>query len=56
MNDRSWKISQNFKLAILVKSEAVVQTYSTKEVFLEILVNSQENTCVRVSILIKLQT
>ena len=29
-------------------SEAVVQTYSVKKVFLEISQNSQENTCARV--------
>ena len=33
--------------------EVVDQTYSVKKVFLEILQNSQENTCVRVSFLIK---
>ena len=36
-------------------SEAVVQRYSLKKVLLEILQNSQENTCVRVSFLIKLE-
>ena len=35
-------------------SEAVVQRCSVKEVFLEISQNLQENTCVRVSFLIKL--
>ena len=35
-------------------SEAVVQRCSFKKVFLEISQNSQENTCVRVSSLIKL--
>ena len=35
--------------------EAVAQTCSVKKMFLEILQNSQENTCTRVSILIKLQ-
>ena len=35
--------------------EAVAQTYSAKKVFLEILQYLQENTCARVSILIKLQ-
>ena len=35
--------------------EVVDQTYSVKKVFLEILQNSQENTCARVSFLIKLQ-
>ena len=36
-------------------TEAVVQRCSLKKVFLEILQNSQENTCTRVSFLIKLQ-
>ena len=36
-------------------SEAVVQRCSVKNVFLEISQNSQENTCARVSFLIKLQ-
>ena len=36
-------------------SEAVVQRCSAKKVFLEISQNSQENTCARVSFLIKLQ-
>ena len=36
-------------------SEAVAQTCSVKKVFLEISQNSQENTCARASILIKLQ-
>ena len=35
--------------------EAVDQRYSLKKVFLEILQNSQENTCAWVSFLIKLQ-
>ena len=35
-------------------TEAVVQRCSAKKVFLEILQNSQENTCARVSFLIKL--
>ena len=33
--------------------EAVVQKCSVKKVFLKLLQNSQENTCVRVSFLIK---
>ena len=37
------------------KAEAVARTWSVKKVFLEISQNSQENTCVRVSFLIKLQ-
>ena len=35
--------------------EAVVQMYSAKKVFLEILQNSQENTCARVSFLTRLE-
>ena len=38
-----------------LQSEAVVQRCSVKKVFLEILENSQEITCARVSFLIKLQ-
>ena len=34
-----------------LKAEAVVQRYSVNFVFLEILPNSQENTCARVSLL-----
>ena len=40
---------------ILVDAEAVARRCSVKEVFLEILQNSQENTCARVSFSIKLQ-
>ena len=36
-------------------TESVAQRCSVKKVFLEILQNSQENTCARVSFLIKLQ-
>ena len=36
--------------------EAAVQRCSVRNMFLEILQNSQKNTCVRVSFLIKLQT
>ena len=39
----------------LVLLEAVVQRFSVEKVFLEISQNSQENTCARVSFLIKLQ-
>ena len=39
----------------LDSSEAVTQACSVKKLFLEISQNSQESTCVRVSILIKLQ-
>ena len=38
----------------LVAVEAVARRYSVKKVFLEISQNSQENTCARVSFLIKL--
>ena len=37
-----------------VQLEAAIQRCSVEEVFLEILQNSQENTCARVSFLIKL--
>ena len=40
---------------LLRNTEAVVQRCSVKRVFLEISQNSQENTCARVSFLIKLQ-
>ena len=36
-------------------SEAVSRRYSIKKVFLEILQNSQEKTCARVSFLLKLE-
>ena len=36
-------------------AEAVVQRSSVKKMFLEISQNLQENTCVRVTFLIKLQ-
>ena len=36
-------------------TEAVDRKYSVKNLFLEISQNSQENTCARVSFLIKLQ-
>ena len=36
--------------------EAILRRCSVKKVFLEILQNSLENTCARVSFLIKLQT
>ena len=39
----------------IIPIEAVAQTFSVKKVFLEISQNSRENTCARVSILIKLQ-
>ena len=45
-------ISFSYKYDI---TEAVAQRCSVKKVFLEISQNSQENTCARVSFLIKLQ-
>ena len=39
----------------LQEAEAVAQRCSVKKMFLEISQNSQENTCARVSFLIKLQ-
>ena len=36
-------------------TEAVARRYSVKKVFLEMSQNSQENTCARISFLIKLQ-
>ena len=38
-----------------LSTEIVAQRCSVKEVFIEHLQNSQENTCARVSLLIKLQ-
>ena len=40
---------------LFLNSEAVARRCSVKKVFLEISQNSQENTCARVSFLIKLQ-
>ena len=42
-------------LIIVKEPEGVAQTCSIKNLFLEISQNSQENTCARVSFLIKLQ-
>ena len=55
-----WSLISSFsKLPIYILifqlSESVVQRCSVKKVFLEISQNSQENTCARVSFLIKLQ-
>ena len=41
--------------ALKQRTEAVTQRCSLKKVFLEIVQNSQENTSVRVSFLMKLQ-
>ena len=45
---------QNYGFSKVAKPEAVAQRCSVKKVFLEISQNSQENTCVSVSFLIKL--
>ena len=50
-------INSRFKSCLdnkLKEAEAVTQRCSVKKVFLEISQNSQENTCIRVSFLIKL--
>ena len=50
--------SLTFRFSDLLRprnTEAVAQKCSVKKVFLKILQNSQENTCARVSFLIKLQ-
>ena len=48
-------IIAKYKPSSRCKIEAVIQRCSMKKVFLKILQNSQENTCARVSFLIKLQ-
>ena len=40
---------------LMFRTEAVVPRWSFEKLFLEISQNSQENTCARVSFLIKLQ-
>ena len=49
--------SMNYGISILLRNfpEAATRGVLCKKVFLEISQNSQENTCVRVSFLIKLQ-
>ena len=49
------KATQLFLFEKIV-TKAVVRRHSVKKVFLELSQNSQENICVRVSFLIKLQT
>ena len=44
-----------FRVIKFLRAETVVRRCSVKEVILEILQNPQENTCARVSFLIKLQ-
>ena len=57
VKDKSQKEIQGLGKAYRVKkgSESVTQRCSVKNVFLEVSQNSQENTCARVSLLIKLQ-
>ena len=47
--------TSTISVVITLYKEAVAQRYSIEEVLLEILENWQENTCARVSFLIKLQ-
>ena len=56
MHGLNWtkkEVHMTCKISYEHLTEAVVQTSSVKKVFLEISQNSQENTCARVSILIK---
>ena len=46
-------VEKKLMIYLLRKTEAVAQRCSVKKVFLEISQNSQENTCARVSFLIK---
>ena len=48
-------MANNYVILLLLSSEAVVLSCSVKKVFLKISQNSQENTCVRVPFLIRLQ-
>ena len=50
----NWKIL--FRCFSFYDPEAVIRMFSVKKLFLNILQNSPENTCVRVSFSIKLQT
>ena len=47
--------AHTISLKIMYSPEAVTQRYSVKKVLLEISQYSQQNTCARVSFLIKLQ-
>ena len=49
-----WFIIVNFGYILHVFPEALVQRRSVKKVFLEILQNSQESTCIRVSFRLQL--
>ena len=51
----TWNNFMKYFYLSIQHSEAVVQMCSVKKVFLGISQNSQENTCTRVSFLIKLQ-
>ena len=46
-------VEKKLMIYLLRKTETVAQRCSVKKVFLEISQNSQENTCARVSFLIK---
>ena len=57
----NWEVSLVMRTAAatrscsgILPSEAVAQRCSVKKVFLEISQNSQENTCARASVLVKL--
>ena len=56
MTSGGMEVNQFAKIRLIFEvTEAVVQRCSVKKVFLKFLQNSQENTCARVSFLIKLQ-
>ena len=55
ISERLLQMSLNKFRTLPLSSEAVVRRCSVKKVFIEILENSRENTCARVSFLIKLQ-
>ena len=58
LNNISYKVLSDFSIATIWQRQSHRNSRSEvfcKNVFLEILQNSQENTCTRVSILIKLQ-
>ena len=44
-----------YNLVLTLMLEAVARSFSAKKVLLEISQNSQENTCARISFLMKLQ-
>ena len=56
MTSGGMEVNQFAKIRLIFEvTEAVVRRCSVKKVFLKFLQNSQENTCARVSFLIKLQ-